>query len=829
MFVCCVCKCSINVCNFVQIRKHLQDHLLLGDLRYPIKCQQERCSSDFGSIYNFMRHFKSFHAVAQSNNVLPVVEETVDETVDDDMSVDEEIMSRPCSPFVSDLSTDLNSSLSSEAMSLMCMLRANSAVPYSIVSEVMSSCSAMVNSVVDHIVEHCNKQPKNDDSLKQLVDSLGNFENPIKSLISNYQQANAIKSHRLYVEPTSLTVGLPSIEARNRAGTIENVNVYKEFNYVSLLQTLKCLFSKKDFYDAFTQTSIKRTTDFDECVTDFHGGDRYKRNEFLQKPNTVLLQLFYDDMATTNPLRGACAYYNVGVFYYTIKNLPTYYNSCFSNVHLLALCHAMDFAECGFSFVLEELMREIRILETCGIEVDVEGLGSRTFFGTLFQVTCDNLALNSIFGFIKSFNCDYFCVHCYALKDEIQFKFRENEFKMRNKMDYQNDLKMAEGMQTHVKGVTGKYCMLNNSQHFHIMENRTNDCMNTLLEGIVPFEIGCILSQLVGHDKLFTLAAVNQKLAAYYALSSVEKKDKPLEISSVQCTGKGISPSMKAVQIWSLLRFLPLVLHELVPTKNLYVTLLQHLCYLTSIVFSPCFTPGVLIFLEDFIADHLTMFKNAFPDVTLKPKHHFLIHYPNIIRANGPPMSYSCLRYELKNSFFKRSAHIVCNFRNITQTLAARHQYSAFFGRLSGKDLRDFVLVNKSDRVFVSSLPGCNVVCTDFNCTVHDEVFVSDVLNYRGKILKSNCVVAVKGQHCCFLCHLTKFVKFDSIWKFIGTRMDPICYIEGTCCIEVKHSKPSDVKVISLDELYDAEPLDLLAVGSTLLVILKWNIVGLDM
>lgn len=50
---------------------------------------------------------------------------------------------------------------------------------------------------------------------------------------------------------------------------------------------------------------------------------------------TIALQLF-TRMGTTNPLRGQSVMYNVGVFYFTVKNIPKAYNSCFANVHLLA-------------------------------------------------------------------------------------------------------------------------------------------------------------------------------------------------------------------------------------------------------------------------------------------------------------------------------------------------------------------------------------------------------------------------------------------------------------------------------------------------------------
>lgn len=79
--------------------------------------------------------------------------------------------------------------------------------------------------------------------------------------------------------------------------------------------------------------------------------------------------------------------------------------------------------------------------------------------------------------------------------------------------------------------------------------------------------------------------------------------------------------------------------------------------------------------------------------VSLKPKHHLLVHLPTINLQNGPLTGMSCLRYELKNSFFKCSAHAVGNFRNISKTLACRHQQQAFMAKLSGEHVRNFISV----------------------------------------------------------------------------------------------------------------------------------------
>ena len=824
MYVCYVCKFAVHACDFGAIKKHLSDHLLFGELKYPIHCNQQECCSCFKTINNFMRHYKLYHAtVVEPFRSHSGLTENDSSSGESDAECDIQ-----CEPSINEpsLSEPPIEDIRTEALSLCCMLRANSAVPYSIIPDVMSSCNVMLNSVVEHVISSLQSPLiQNMDDVHKFCESLKQLQSPLESLQSDYKQVTAITSNPLFVKPTRLITGLPCIEAVTNGSRTQNVAVYKECQYISVISNLQSLFSSRDFVAAFESESLTEACNTEFITSNVQSAGRYRQHEFYQKSNTVLIQLFYDDMATSNPLRGACAYYNIGVFYYTLRNLPAYFNSCFSNVHLLALCHSMDLKEHGFGIILDKFMSEIHILETQGISVDVAGVGSRHLFGTLFQVTCDNLALNALFSFTKSFTCDFFCVNCYASQTDIQKHFRESQFVLRSKVEHDGDCANASRQNSVVKGVSGT-CLLNKSDYFHIIENKTNDCMHTVLEGIVPFELGCILYRLV-HEKLILLDTLNRKMSLFYSSLTVEKKNKPLEIVGVHCSGKGISPSMKAVQIWSLLRMLPLVLADIVSQKHPCIRLLHHLCHLTSIIFSPCFTQGMIAYLEDVIEDHLCNFKTIFPDVPLKPKHHFLVHYPSIIRANGPPVTYSCLRYELKNSFFKRSAHIVCNFRNITLTLATRHQFNALLARLSGKGIRDFVFVKNCGNVFLHTLNEGSAICSTLNCTLSDTVLLTEIINYRGKTLKRGSIVIIKdGINCYPLC-IFFFVKRESEWKIVGKKAHVTEFIAGATAAVIAFDVPCAVKVLSLVDLFDAEPLDVIKLQGKDVVCLKWHVVCL--
>jgi hypothetical protein len=203
----------------------------------------------------------------------------------------------------------------------------------------------------------------------------------------------------------------------------------------------------------------------------------------------------------------------------------------------------------------------------------------------------------------------------------------------------------------------------------------------------------------------------------FWGMINVDRKKKQPHLNTVMPPGSGLNPSMKATQCWALLKYLPLIIGDRVPVGDERYKLLLHLSELADLAFAPRFTLGLVSYMKQVIKDHLTMFVQLYGGrVRLKPKHHHLVHLPTIVLKNGPLIGMCCLKYELKNSFFKRSSHIVCNFINICKTLAYRHQHFALYSLLSNSYNRDFVVVGQS-----SSTAAANVlqgIVKDLLCVV---------------------------------------------------------------------------------------------------------------
>ncbi|RUM61852.1 MAG: hypothetical protein DSY59_01135, partial [Persephonella sp.] len=82
---------------------------------------------------------------------------------------------------------------------------------------------------------------------------------------------------------------------------------------------------------------------------------------------------------------------------------------------------------------------------------------------------------------------------------------------------------------------------------------------------------------------------------------------------------------------------------------------------------------------EDYIMNnpyskYLLKFIDTFGANNIIPKHHFLMHFPSMISKYGPLRNFWCMHFEEKHQYFKKLISNLRNFKNVTHTLAFRHQ-----------------------------------------------------------------------------------------------------------------------------------------------------------
>ena len=110
--------------------------------------------------------------------------------------------------------------------------------------------------------------------------------------------------------------------------------------------------------------------------------------------------------------------------------------------------------------------------------------------------------------------------------------------------------------------------------------------------------------------------------------------------------------TQKHDQMYTLFRFLPLTLSDLVPEVNSVSSFLLDYFNLVKMLLSPAFDEDDISILVFLVHNHLNLFSEVFPDNSVIFKKHHLIHYSIIICSCGPLLYLSVLRYERKHRFF---------------------------------------------------------------------------------------------------------------------------------------------------------------------------------
>jgi hypothetical protein len=118
-----------------------------------------------------------------------------------------------------------------------------------------------------------------------------------------------------------------------------------------------------------------------------------------------------------------------------------------------------------------------------------------------------------------------------------------------------------------------------------------------------------------------------------------------------------------------------------------------------ALVMSPTHTEESIGHLDSLISEHRHRFSSVFPQQRLIPKHHFVEHYPQLIKAFGPLVSLWTMRFEAKHSFFKKIVRQTNCLLNILKSMAKKHQYMIAYHLHGSNVKKTAVSVSKMTRV----------------------------------------------------------------------------------------------------------------------------------
>lgn len=602
---------------------------------------------------------------------------------------------------------DVRTEIFNNCQIFVSQLYSNSSVTRSAVQQVVEGTENLFESISEilkkNIFEILKKYEISENDKNYVHKLLAVLQKPFENLNTEHFRLKSLEESTYYIRPSSFII----CEMRGPvrvASRVQHDIVKCEAQFISLRQVLKNFLELPNVYNSIIEFMAEAAKD-KYNISSVLQGQIWKNVCDLFTDRIVLpLYIFFDEFETGNPLGSKAGIHKLGGLYCSLACLPPSYASLLENIFLFQI-YETNFKK---FFTLQEIfsrvISELKFLEKSGIEISIEVQGKKTKIRVYFVLVAligDNLGLNYITGFNESFVAHHFCRICQADNILCSKLVCESPELLRNAENYHLDLnESANGVKTE--------CVWNQLDFFKNTTNFSCDIMHDLLEGVCRYDMGIIINTLICVKGYFSMDILNTKISYFNHQYHSDAGNKIPEIKVEQIKKSFLIVS--ASEMYSLVIYFGLIIGDLVPEDdeiwNFYLLLYE----LLEISFGHLFNDNVILYLRQVIKEHNILYMDLFKQ-HLKPKYHFLIHYPTIITLLGPPRYYSAIRFEAFHKISKIAAHNVTSRINIAHTIAIKHQLklcNRFISRIGfNKEKFEYgsIVVQKSDFRPLSAIP----------------------------------------------------------------------------------------------------------------------------
>ncbi|KAL7307601.1 hypothetical protein TKK_0000289 [Trichogramma kaykai] len=386
----------------------------------------------------------------------------------------------------------------------------------------------------------------------------------------------------------------------------------------------------------------------------------WKNSIVIRINNEYVLPLFiyFDDIESGNPLGSHSGKNKFGLLYSSIACLPPHMASLLDCILFTMIIRFEDMKQCSNASIFKEIIEQLNELRETGILVEIDNVVFTFKFQTVL-ITGDNLGLNSICGMVESFRAIHFCRICTADSYQCSTLTTEDKSLLRTRESYKEELLKANTVETSLK----EGCVFNQLNGFHIVTLLFHD----ILEGVCIYVIRSVLYELIFVSKLFTLEFLNLRIQEFNLQSDDTNKPPPITLNRFK---EKLNLKYSASEMLFLTRYLGVIIGDKVPHDNEHWQLYIYLRKIVDILMSPRTTIEFIKGLSQLIKQLNTTYIHFYN--ALKPKFHFLTHYPSIIYSFGPCIHYWAMRYESRHRDIKANAVATNSHKNLLKTIAQK-------------------------------------------------------------------------------------------------------------------------------------------------------------
>lgn len=227
-----------------------------------------------------------------------------------------------------------------------------------------------------------------------------------------------------------------------------------------------------------------------------------------------------------------------------------------------------------------------------------------------------------------------------------------------------------------------------------------------------------------------------------------------------------------------------------------------------KVIYSSTISETDLILLEEAVSEHLTFIQECF-GIKLKPKHHNMTHYANVIRSVGPLVHMSTLRFEMKHKQFKNFVKKSNNFMNLTKSLTIRSQHEKIYKKcyideISHAKLK--ILDNKFFNSYAEFLPA-----NQQTSTIKWVKWLKINSNYykTGLLIKSDAKYF----------EIVKILSINNDFFFICIQYSFLNYDAFLSSIEIQRKLPQSIHLIKQSRLAYKKSLKKKTIGEKTFII----------
>lgn len=501
----------------------------------------------------------------------------------------------------------------------------------------------------------------------QIFEDFNSIPQIFDNNLTNYKQTKLVMETGKFVEPESYKIGERKDYKEVNGKRIE-VTRDLTAEFVPLRHTLKHFFELENVAYR-TLSYMQELYKSSNIIENFIQGEYWKslisNSNHDDKSTLIPLIVYFDEFEVDNPLGSHAGINKVGGIYASVPCLPVELQSKIENILLVILFNVDDRKNTEDEFLLVKLVEELKFLENNGITVQINEEKSVKFFFKLALIVGDNLGVHSLLGFVESFVANFPCRFCQISRDQLQIVFDEEFCIIRNQENYHESLLKNDMSRTGIKFKS----IFNEIESFHVTQGTCVDAMHDW-DGIVKYDLSEILYNYIFEKKYFTVQILNSRLNGFQFDANHMRK-KPPCFTEKQIANKNIRMSFSEISCF--LEIITLAIGDHVPNHDPLWSIILYLRKIHYIIFSSQFQVEICDYLKTLISEYLSLLKES--NFHLRPKHHFLIHYPRLLNRMGPLKKLSSLRYESKHRFNKFIANATTSRKNICHTIASKNQF----------------------------------------------------------------------------------------------------------------------------------------------------------